>query len=349
MSKISSPTEACILINRLFLNIFGLFLSGDNETIILNTREVGKVKIEEDKVIISARYNGAVLKASYTIPHSGLETIYNHENTLFGKHNVIIEFDALSDNRKYNGSLFLVYDINNNRSIISESDTSYDVDDEQSIKCSLGAYVDITDAIGNFKLSMHESNKFFELNFEDNDYEEQGIERSNEQIIMSPTLIDVTDDDIYIKHAFSIVKDGYESKVFPSSHNPNIVRAMFIDKENGESRVSKSLSVPLAKFKPSEDDGPLTPEEIEHRKRELEIIQRRDLMENIDDIYYRIGIFKNIMIIGGINVFNNLVSTCYYDLSDEEMINLIGVGKREMFYQEANDFTEACCGRQYIK
>lgn len=302
---------------RIFLNTFGLTLenvSDVNEFSKIKIfdkamNEVGVLRFDNGRVIMSANYNNSILDASFDIAEmSGFvdPECKSDSFALFGQWSSKIAFQVQKqDCIKLSGEFL----------IGSSVDTEFGV----SCLCHPLINCDVAGK-GNITLKILRNGSTFGLKVASGSY--------NETINIMPW------DDIngFIRHVIS--NGEYDPKkyqheykkyigVFPAGKGDEDKLQVFLSETEQDNQISFRNEFPL---KVGDDNS------------ETLIIQKGMLMQDLDpDMFKRIREIREVLSIGDVSLLDNLVSVCYDSYTDEELSALLGLKRQRMSYQNGAD------------
>lgn len=295
---------------RIFLNTFDLVLEDIGDVNIFSEikifdkamNEVGKLHFDNGKVIMSANYNNNTLKACYDIPEifGGIDKEYG--NALYGHWSSKIAFQV---NNKNNTKLSGEFLIENS------------IDSEFGVSCLCHPLINCEiPEKGNIILKILRYS-MFELEIISGDY--------YETIFLSPG------DSLngFIRHDITIGKYDKEQKSYPYEKYASIT-----DGKKGRLRVylcEKEYKNKLTLHKE------FIPEVGSNNSTET-LLQKGFLMQKLDpDMIRKINQLRELLLIGNISLFDNLISICYDSYTDEKIKALLGVKRQKMDYQDGAD------------
>lgn len=303
---------------RIFLNIFGLILEETEELDVnsklnildLNNHPVGSLSFDNNNVYISAEYNDTILEASYDIPEMTILCDHEDNDTLFAIW--------------YSNIIFLLK--NNNINVTGEFYISNFVDEESEYKnkCRCQPLLRINfQNNSEFTLKILRDGKILGLEISSNDY--------NERIDITP----FPNSSEFIVH--DIKKGKYDSE--KHSYPYRFYSGIF----NAGKTHEKELLVYLEETGYENYIDHIRAYEEKTSDSENDLIQKGLLMQKLDDdMFKKIKMLQEILKVGNIPVFDNLVSACYDSYSDEEIEALLAIKRKSFLYQDgSSDITSS--------
>lgn len=305
---------------RIFLNTFGFILEDAQEINEFSKikiydksmNEVGQLYFDNRKVMMTAKDNNKCLMASYDIAKLFRLIDTECDNALFAKWSSKINFQIKNNND---------YNINGEFLIDNVADSQFGISCQchPLININLSNKADI-----NLKLLRNGCVFFFEFD----------TENYNETIEFN--IISE-----YIRH---VIKKGKLNQEGYCSYKKYI--GIFNAAEAGENKDK------LLVFLTEEQN-----EEILNYKSELVHkadsndymkmnIQRGLLMQKLDnDMLEKIQLLRQILTIDGVSILDNLISICYDNYTDEELVALLGTKRPAVVYQNgAENLTNSYFG-----
>lgn len=302
---------------RIFLNTFGLTLenvSDINEFSKIKIfdkamNEVGILRFDNGKVIMSANYNNSILDASFDIAKmSGFvdPECKSDDYALFGQWSSKIVFQVQKQDRIKLSGEFLIG---------SSADSEFGV----SCLCHPLINCDVAGK-GNITLKILRNGSTFGLKVTSGSY--------NETIDIMP----YDDMNGFIRHVIS--NGEYDPKkyqheyrkymgVFPAEKGDEDKLQVFLSETEWDNQISFRNEFPL---KAGDDNS------------ETLIIQKGMLMQDLDPgMFKRIKEIREVLSIGDVSLLDNLVSVCYDSYTDEELSALLGLNRQRMSYQNGTD------------
>ena len=297
---------------KIFLNIFGLILEDAEELDVSSklkifdsaNNPVGSLSFDNSNVHISAEYSDTILEASYEIPEMTILCDHEDNDTLFAIW--------------YSNIIFLLK--NNNINVSGEFYISNFVDEEFEYKnnCRCQPLVRINSQNNSeFTLKILRDGKILGLEISSDDY--------NERIDITP----FSNSSEFIVH--DIKKGKYDSE--KHSYPYRFYSGIF----NAGKTHEKELLVYLEETGYKNYIDYIRTYEEKTSDDENDVIQKGLLMQKLDDdMFKKIKMLQEILRIGNISLFDNLVSVCYDSYSDEEIEALLAIRRKPFQYQDGS-------------
>lgn len=289
----------------IFLNIWGLKLEKKEElnsgSVLQiydqNNITVGEVRFDGNKTIMTANYNEINLEASYDNPVFGSFDDEDDKSILFGNWSSNIIFEAKGSNFK---------------GLSGNFEIGCFIDSESGIKCncrSLIKYIDCSDEI--VEITMCQDGKMLGIAANTTDKSD---------------VIDIMPWDDF--NGF-IVHDVRNSNKKDNSL-PNRLYARITKSPDDDKNLRQYLHTQFHELE-------LIWDELVPKEKNDDLIQKGLLMRQIDStMFEKIREVRQKLMIGDVPFFDNLVSACYNDFSDKEIIMLIGVDKSTFTFQDGS-------------
>lgn len=308
---------------RIFLNTFGLTLENVSDInqfskikiFDKSMHEVGELRFENGKVIMSANYNDCMLNANFDLAKmSGFvdQECKSAPFALFGQWSSKIIFQVQKPNHIKLSGEFLV---------------SNSVDTEFGVSCSCHPLINYeVPEIGNIILKILRNGSTFQLDI--------GASENHEVIDIRPW------DELngFFLHDIKEGKYDKEKHAYPYRKRVGIfnaaerdkLRIFLSEKEYHNQRAFKNEFSPKA----GDDNSKET------------LLQKGKLMQDLDpDLFEKIKKSREVLSIGEVPLLDNLVSVCYDSYTDEEISTLLGISRQKMKYQNgANSLVNSYYG-----
>lgn len=296
---------------RIFLNTFGLTLETTNHVISEFSKikifdkniEVGYLYFKNGKVIMQAHYNDSTLEASFGIAKISGFIDNESQNVLFGQWNSKINFQVQKQNHVTLSGEFLIKN---------------SVDYEFGNTCSCHPSITCKIPEGTIVLEMlRNGNKL---------YLESTCGNYKETMNITPhALVDG-----FMKHNITYGKYDEEAHCYKYRRYCGI----FNGPEFGEYKDKLHVFLKEEKNKIRlHNHNEWVPRIGADNSKEL-LIQKGRLMQKLDpDMFQKIKQLRNILFIGDVSLFDNLISVCYDIYTNEEITALFGIERKPMNYQ----------------
>lgn len=316
MDEIYLTLEQNLCAARIFLNMFGFVLENSNDVNefskikIFNKRmsEVGYLYFDNGKVVISAEYDNATLKADYGMPKvtSFVDVeCKTADFALFGEWVSTINFEISgNDTNEFKGEIL----------IDSSIDTEFGVNCicHPLISCS------IPDK-GEFTMKILRNGLMFGLDIKTNDSRER-IEVNPWDDLNGFFLHDIKrgiiseEKYLYLYRRYAGVFNGAEK-----GEKKDKLHVFLKEKNQGE--VTDYYNEFIQKV--GKDDS---------RK---SLIQKGSLMKQLDaSAFQRIEELRKILVVDDVSLLDNFISVCYDSYTDDEIEALLGMKRERMQYQD---------------
>ncbi len=296
---------------RIFLNTFGLTLETTNNVnefsklkiFDKNMIEVGKLHFKNGKVIIQTHYNDSILEASFEIAKiSGFRDI-DYKNALFGQWYSTIVFQLQKQNHVTLSGEFLIEN---------------SVDSEFGATCICHPLIIYKNPERTIVVAMLRNGTEF--------YLKNTCGNHNETITIRPhALVDG-----FIKH--DITDGKYDEETH--SYKYRKYCGIFNGPEIGEDKDKLHVFLKEERGKKRLTTCNEWVSRVGSNNSKESLIQKGQLMQKLDpDMFYKIKELRNILSIGDVSLFDNLISVCYDIYTNEELIALFGIERKAMSYQ----------------
>lgn len=290
---------------RIFLNTFNLILEdGFSEKLDIYDKDgniVGCLSLIDNRINISAEYNGILLEADYYLPKMIAFVDIEDNDQLFGQWSSEIYFVLKKEKMNINGEFLL----------------SSSMDSEFGSKCVCHPIIRCDlDELGKIEFEILRKGKMFGLSFK--------TYNLKESIEVRPF------DDLngYIKHDILYGEYDFTRSSFPYRRYSGVFTG-------GESEKDK-LHVFLheEKYRESLDFKNGFVDKVNGNMSSDAIIQKGNLMKELDpDMYKKIKILCEILKIEDFSLLDNLISVCYDSYTDEELFALLDIERKKIVYQ----------------
>lgn len=289
---------------RIFLNTFGFILE-DKLLEKLNIFDkdgniVGYLSKDDNRINISVDYNSMLLEASYCLPNILAFVDVEDNDQLFGQWNSEIHFILKTDKLNMNGEFLL--------SSSMDSEFGSRCVCHPIIRCDLGN-------LGKIEFEILRNGNTFGLKFITHNLKE------------SINIRPFDDLNGYIKHDILYGEYDFTRSSFPYRRYSGVFTG-------GESEKDK-LHVFLheEKYRESLDFKNAFIEKVIGNSISA-VIQKGNLMKELDsDMYKKINVLYQVLMIEDFSFLDNLISVCYDSYTDEELFALLGIKRRKFVYQ----------------
>lgn len=294
---------------RIFLNTFGLILEdGVSEKLNIydkNRTVVGTLSKIDNRINISADYNGMLLEADYYLPKIFAFVDIEDNDQLFGQWSSEIYFILKNEKLNINGEFLL----------------SSSMDSEFGSKCVCHPIIrcDLAE-LGKIEFEILRRGKTFGLNFKTHNLKEN--------IEIRPF------DDLngYIKHDILYGEYDFTRSSFPYRRYSGVF--------TGGTGEKDKLHVFLheEKYRESLDFKNGFVDKVTGDMSSSAIIQKGNLMKELDpDMYKKINVLYQVLRIEDFSLLDNLISVCYDSYADEEIFALLGIQRKKFVYQNGEE------------
>lgn len=300
---------------KIFLNTFGFRLEDVSELDAFSKTKiydkkmnpVGQLYFENGKVIMNAKYNESILSASYDLAKICGFIDYESNNALFGEWSSKIEFQIQnSQNVDINGEFL----INNT------------IDSQFGISCTCHPLIrcEVPNK-GSITIKILRDGLTFGAEINSESYNER-IQIRPWDDINGFLLHDIKSGEYNSKTGYPYRKYAGVFKGADFGEDKDKLRAFLIEEEYNKELNHHSEYIP----------------KINSHNPEDEIIQKGTIMQTLDNsAFEKIGELKQLLVIDGVSLLDNLVGICYGNHTNDELQALLGIERKKLTFQDGSE------------